>query len=192
MAVFPISHPDIGLSPLARGTRSIGTIYPNGERFIPAGAGNTRWPSLHRTGRPVYPRWRGEHKQPVTSGDSAHGLSPLARGTLRRALHHACNPRFIPAGAGNTKSRHEPIPMIPVYPRWRGEHIAVFSKLWFTRGLSPLARGTPQTVCYNPRDRRFIPAGAGNTAFPWSSAVVFTVYPRWRGEHWRYFAIVPI
>ncbi|ACF63981.1 conserved hypothetical protein [Salmonella enterica subsp. enterica serovar Newport str. SL254] len=30
----------------------------------------------------VYPRWRGEHPSPHANNPGAHGLSPLARGTL--------------------------------------------------------------------------------------------------------------
>ena len=35
---------------------------------------------------------------------SAPGLSPLARGTLHEARWNLYLPRFIPAGAGNTRS----------------------------------------------------------------------------------------
>ncbi|CBY97128.1 hypothetical protein predicted by Glimmer/Critica [Salmonella enterica subsp. enterica serovar Weltevreden str. 2007-60-3289-1] len=31
-----------------------------------------------------------------------------------------------------------------VYPRWRGEHLTQAVTQFFTRGLSPLARGTPK------------------------------------------------
>ncbi|SUG59383.1 Domain of uncharacterised function (DUF2825) [Salmonella enterica subsp. arizonae] len=52
---------NIGLSPLARGTR--GAVPPRAgrKRFIPAGAGNTKDRQLRRRIPPVYPRWRGEH-----------------------------------------------------------------------------------------------------------------------------------
>ncbi len=50
-------------------------------------------------------------------------------------------------------------------------------------GLSPLARGTlmdaPANLCLS----RFIPAGAGNTAFYKKRSLHKAVYPRWRGEH---------
>ncbi len=49
-------------------------------------------------------------------------------------------------------------------------------------GLSPLARGTrPPRRCI-PRDRRFIPAGAGNTEQQVFQMASRAVYPRWRGE----------
>ena len=52
-------------------------------------------------------------------------------------------------------------------------------------GLSPLARGT-LTRCYPvPFFQRFIPAGAGNTSLSATLPAIATVYPRWRGEHYR-------
>ena len=52
-------------------------------------------------------------------------------------------------------------------------------------GLSPLARGT-LTRCYPvPFFQRFIPAGAGNTSLSATLPALATVYPRWRGEHYR-------
>ena len=50
-------------------------------------------------------------------------------------------------------------------------------------GLSPLARGTLYTRILCAVDRRFIPAGAGNTTNRPSSRLLQPVYPRWRGEH---------
>ena len=50
-----------GLSPLARGTRVVGDKVRPDQRFIPAGAGNTRGQNAAIGHSPVYPRWRGEH-----------------------------------------------------------------------------------------------------------------------------------
>ncbi|EIH43916.1 hypothetical protein EC970259_3228 [Escherichia coli 99.0741] len=52
---------------------------------------------------------------------------------------------------------------MPVYPRWRGEHLKPVGSLFFFGGLSPLARGTRSSTV--------------------SSGASSPVYPRWRGEH---------
>jgi len=91
------------------------------------------------------------------------GLSPLARGTLRVVNIFNCGPRFIPAGAGNTRHRDLHIRQRSVYPRWRGEHGPDTASHLPELGLSPLARGTPEK--------------ANDTK------AIFPVYPRWRGEH---------
>ncbi len=70
------------------------------------------------------------------------GLSPLARGTPNIIQGINNYRRFIPAGSGNNQRSQTPEMEIPVYPRWRGEHLAgPFTKLRLG-GLSPLARGT--------------------------------------------------
>ncbi len=152
-----------GLSPLARGTQKDirSPALPN--RFIPAGAGNTsRCRSCSGSG-PVYPRWRGEHHRYPIVIRPAPGLSPLARGTHRHATDHASGLRFIPAGAGNTCGLLFLYSSVPVYPRWRGEHLRQRAALRLIRGLSPLARGTRIVSNLVNEYSRFIPAGAGNT-----------------------------
>ena len=52
---------------------------------------------------------------------------------------------------------------VPVYPRWRGEHLQMFEATSNASGLSPLARGT-RTESIIPEEFQ-------------------AVYPRWRGEH---------
>ena len=54
---------------------------------------------------------------------------------------------------------------------------------FITGGLSPLARGTPQSVLFFYYSQRFIPAGAGNTFLVAFFLLYIAVYPRWRGEH---------
>ncbi len=92
----------IGLSPLARGTLEDDGEIDIGLRFIPAGAGNTRRAGSQYSPHSVYPRWRGEHASDAWRATSSTGLSPLARGTLDKAIKEAKDMRFIPAGAGNT------------------------------------------------------------------------------------------
>ncbi len=71
-----------GLSPLARGTRSTITSKSAESRFIPAGAGNSVLSLPYIARISVYPRWRGELISLLEYMSCAHGLSPLARGTL--------------------------------------------------------------------------------------------------------------
>ncbi len=113
---------NIGLSPLARGTRGFSHPEPRHARFIPAGAGNTTKSAARSPALTVYPRWRGEHLPIVVSAASEHGLSPLARGTLADSDNQLQRVRFIPAGAGNTDVSVVWDVKDAVYPRWRGEH----------------------------------------------------------------------
>jgi len=92
----------IGLSPLARGTRTGRDMKSIIRRFIPAGAGNTRTSKARTPDTPVYPRWRGEHNNLSFDYPVLHGLSPLARGTPTINGQLLLCMRFIPAGAGNT------------------------------------------------------------------------------------------
>ncbi len=133
----------IGLSPLARGTLAKQTSGYAWCRFIPAGAGNTKFILINTAFVSVYPRWRGEHFTTIGGHATAHGLSPLARGT--RTKYPSLNPRrrFIPAGAGNTIETFHAIKQAAVYPRWRGEHLLIKWRARCVYGLSPLARGTP-------------------------------------------------
>ena len=132
-------------------------------RFIPAGAGNTAPLKICTKAIAVYPRWRGEHYFCNAQRYSRIGLSPLARGTLAKQTSGYAWCRFIPAGAGNTRSGGFVLPATPVYPRWRGEHLINLISAVIIPGLSPLARGTRAGCLSTAWKRRFIPAGAGNT-----------------------------
>ena len=152
-------------------------------RFIPAGAGNTAPLKICTKAIAVYPRWRGEHYFCNAQRYSRIGLSPLARGTLAKQTSGYAWCRFIPAGAGNTRSGGFVLPATPVYPRWRGEHKIHIDKHRVCIGLSPLARGTLYYNRWTRYGARFIPAGAGNTNMGSAVNEIKTVYPRWRGEH---------
>jgi len=115
----------LGLSPLARGTLAAALRSVLQDRFIPAGAGNTREAGILTEDGTVYPRWRGEHRYQPAVASMAAGLSPLARGTQNGIICAARLARFIPAGAGNTVVKPASISWRVVYPRWRGEHIHI-------------------------------------------------------------------
>ena len=181
--VLATGHP--GLSPLARGTRICQRLCGAVNRFIPAGAGNTTPATCFASRSAVYPRWRGEHVIANRGEINRCGLSPLARGTPNWISLNAAAWRFIPAGAGNTRRVTCAQQIPPVYPRWRGEHRLFRLVLSVYRGLSPLARGTRKLRRPAPAARRFIPAGAGNTNKALTGDITLTVYPRWRGEHYR-------
>ncbi len=133
----------------------------------------------------VYPRWRGEHEMLVSVNAANTGLSPLARGTHILQNTRLISTRFIPAGAWNTRRLISAARDSPVYPRWRGEHAVQNFLKRFNCGLSPLARGTHRPRTTIRANRRFIPAGAGNTRRWHRQTPVLSVYPRWRGEHYR-------
>ncbi len=172
-----------GLSPLARGTLLCCVECNQCERFIPARAGNTAGYNPPFMTTSVYPRSRGEHSVASSTSNVRDGLSPLARGTRShlRYLPGCC--RFIPARAGNTAGRLGRHSARTVYPRSRGEHALSPAARFAAFGLSPLARGTRQLDRNFLRHLRFIPARAGNTAFPGSRTRPIAVYPRSRGEH---------
>ena len=135
----------------------------DGQRFIPAGAGNTSYqrPPIH--GMSVHPRWRGEHSRSRSAATLAAGSSPLARGTQLFQCRFHGSLRFIPAGAGNTAAPRSTGSALAVHPRWRGEHFS--------------------GACGASSAPRFIPAGAGNTRLPRHLGLQLPVHPRWRGEH---------
>jgi len=171
-----------GLSPLARGTQAATIDDLIHQRFIPAGAGNSKLAFASACLRSVYPRWRGELARSSQRDSLAPGLSPLARGTLVSPGGETVVNRFIPAGAGNSTIANLGWWLSTVYPRWRGELGVTLAILAISAGLSPLARGTPSQRSGRQEQPRFIPAGAGNSCALRPHIPPIPVYPRWRGE----------
>ena len=99
----------IGSSPRARGTHELARWESLPHRFIPAGAGNTSCRQTLRRLLPVHPRGRGEHNYSGCQRVAATGSSPRARGTRTSTLQNTTKKRFIPAGAGNTKTGRLPL-----------------------------------------------------------------------------------
>ena len=150
-----------GSSPRARGTPDDMACADAEDRFIPAGAGNTRRSRRATTGCTVHPRGRGEHFVRA-------GLAPFSK-------------RFIPAGAGNTRGRTPPTQHHAVHPRGRGEHVGEPHLVAEDGGSSPRARGTLALEDVPSSSSWFIPAGAGNTWMALSRVSLASVHPRGRG-----------
>ena len=72
----------IGSSPHTRGTWVDGAKFMDGQRFIPAYAGNMRAFISVPSGDPVHPRIRGEHLTMYHARGTNDGSSPHTRGTL--------------------------------------------------------------------------------------------------------------
>ncbi len=99
--VLSFGNHDNGSSPRARGTGLITALGGSKERFIPAGAGNSRPHLRQRRFCTVHPRGRGEQ---LYSGSAGRQTA-----------------RFIPAGAGNSPMAMDKAQSLPVHPRGRGE-----------------------------------------------------------------------
>ena len=132
-------------------------------RFIPAYAGNTSTLSSQVKDITVHPRLRGEHVVWI------HWYAEYLR--------------FIPAYAGNTDPAAYKHTLAAVHPRLRGEHIYCVLNILYSRGSSPLTRGTPQFLWRRVAGCRFIPAYAGNTPEWRGMWPPSAVHPRLRGEH---------
>ena len=141
------------------------------RRFIPASAGNTCGSSRWRRSTPVHPRVRGEHSATLGPGIRDAGSSPRPRGTLAPTSSLGRGLRFIPASAGNTRPSARRRSRSPVHPRVRGEHQVRQRILDYADGSSPRPRGTRDHRHLERRQRRFIPASAGNTPKPVTSAL---------------------
>ena len=133
------------------------------ERFIPACAGNSYQNQRENQKRAVHPRLRGELLTIINSKLTLSGSSPLARGTLLKLRLISHQIRFIPACAGNSIWRTLSPGNQLVHPRLRGELFILRTNSSISSGSSPLARGTRDHQTKHLRQRRFIPACAGNS-----------------------------
>ncbi len=173
-----------GSSPRVRGTRHSKATRKMMERFIPAGAGNTTLGNFGSVLLTVHPRGCGEHGRVVVRYPFFTGSSPRVRGTLLDRMFHFPLRRFIPAGAGNTRTPPRSIPETPVHPRGCGEHTSAILLIPSATGSSPRVRGTRVIPCRRVVGNWFIPAGAGNTTIMTIIPSANTVHPRGCGEHW--------
>jgi len=153
-----------------------------GSRFIPARAGNRAgrpaWPSP----LPVHPRTCGEQDSTAARLLRWAGSSPHVRGTDVPPYRVGDMRRFIPARAGNRRSRPAAPRPPAVHPRTCGEQIPYPPFPLFPFGSSPHVRGTDPLYDTLDHDFRFIPARAGNSESKRTRFCSLSVHPRTCGE----------
>ena len=171
-----------GSSPRVRGTGRRARDGAHIVRFIPAGAGNSMSMPACATCWPVHPRGCGEQTRPMRSASIAAGSSPRVRGTERPRRRADQRGRFIPAGAGNRARAVSDPPTDPVHPRGCGEQHLVWDDAHGDDGSSPRVRGTVRNAGGSGHEKRFIPAGAGNSGCVFRCRRIQTVHPRGCGE----------
>ena len=152
------------------------------RRFIPAHAGNSTsrpWRAYTRT---VHPRACGEFHRPHPRRTVTAGSSPRMRGIRIPFFGRRPVRRFIPAHAGNSRSRPAGSASRSVHPRACGEFRRFLRILLHSAGSSPRMRGIHH-VFRRPGPRlRFIPAHAGNSTGRRGRRWRRTVHPRACGE----------
>ena len=131
--------------------------------IIPAYAGNTSSNVLLMRSNWDHPRICGEHSFTDIEDMGYTGSSPHMRGTRRICC--------------------QPTPEPWDHPRICGEHLAVMVMLISISGSSPHMRGTLSVEHAVLVLDGIIPAYAGNTALPASSATASRDHPRICGEH---------
>ena len=120
------------------------------------------------------PRARSAPRFPLTGSATRQGCGARQWKTWSR---------FIPACAGNTLKIAKNRRTQTVHPRVCGEHACSVAMTAKCRGSSPRVRGTRAADHRSRRERRFIPACAGNTAPRPAAQISAAVHPRVCGEH---------
>ncbi len=154
---------EVGSSPHTWGTRWLGPMPFQRQRFIPTHVGNTKTMMLNSAGQ--------------------CGSSPHTWGTHGPICRCQTCPRFIPTHVGNT-----PLLLVntfgsAVHPHTRGEHAGAGRWHASCGGSSPHTWGTLVSLKLNAAEARFIPTHVGNTAPAWCCASQTPVHPHTRGEH---------
>ncbi len=172
-----------GLPPPARGALQHLTDGLHARGSTPACAGSTHRQFFPAHRRQVYPRLRGEHQRTGAMEHLATGLPPPARGAPFLRLYLCRVHRSTPACAGSTWATESSQSLRQVYPRLRGEHLALCATVAGAAGLPPPARGARSPRHLQRHRSGSTPACAGSTLLARTRCPPVRVYPRLRGEH---------
>ena len=140
---------------------------PAGERalrIIPAHAGQTNASPLKRCPKPDHPRACGANQSGRVGFGRAGGSSPRMRGKPTACRRSAARMRIIPAHAGQTVSNSSRTSARSDHPRACGANPALSVMTAAPAGSSPRMRGKLGFGFDSFRQRRIIPAHAGQTS----------------------------
>ena len=153
--------PNIGVSPLARGSQAGASGRGLMRRCIPTCAGQPYRRVNKIEVSQVYPHLRGAAPLGHQNKNAQNGVSPLARGSLYAGACSGFGSRCIPTCAGQPKARRFWKRRSRVYPHLRGaaRHRAQTYKE--CAGVSPLARGSLELGGALTSDDGCIPTCAG-------------------------------
>ena len=183
------SHPRrVGSSPRMRGALLARESPRVQAGIIPAYAGSTTPRARRFRCRRDHPRVCGEHCALLSQSLPVPGSSPRMRGALEPCRVAALRPGIIPAYAGSTRRRASGSAPRRDHPRVCGEHRVLKYGRWPREGSSPRMRGARADGVARDVGERIIPAYAGSTWHPPSSAFPCWDHPRVCGEHSRWAA----
>ena len=172
-----------GSSPHTRGAHEVALLARVLPGIIPACAGSTCIRPCAICASGDHPRMRGEHNGIAFCAMGQSGSSPHARGALARQISRDCDAGIIPACAGSTMAASPSLTPRRDHPRMRGEHISPLTRVLFSPGSSPHARGAPGHHQLGELLLGIIPACAGSTPPRLSQSGSCRDHPRMRGEH---------
>ena len=132
---------------------------------------------------PDHPRSRGVYYALTPRNPTQPGSSPLARGLRRGPAASLVEPRIIPARAGFTTCIRTRRRTGSDHPRSRGVYCGWWPARTRRAGSSPLARGLLWDAAADAEHRRIIPARAGFTRAPTTTAPGGRDHPRSRGVY---------
>ena len=148
------------------------------EGSIPACAGEPSPRGHLRDHQRVYPRVCGGTATLSPVRRVARGLSPRVRGNRYQITAGPLRHGSIPACAGEPATSAREVMNPAVYPRVCGGTNAITNRTIQVRGLSPRVRGNQQPARAEQRQRRSIPACAGEPRTRSRSSSRTPVYPR--------------
>ncbi len=181
VAGFRICRPNLGPSPLTRGSLPADPAAAPSVGSIPAHAGQPKL--MGRCGRwlRVHPRSRGAALITDDRGPLPAGPSPLTRGSLDLQDVAPGVMGSIPAHAGQPHRASFSRTLRGVHPRSRGAATTPRTSGSRARGPSPLTRGSPFSRAPAGADPGSIPAHAGQPPSSLTALPGKRVHPRSRG-----------